>query len=155
VLFRSSSGATLTDAGRQTIAAELRVDLTEVQQMDLRLGGGDQSLNAPVGIDGRGDWQDLLPDSRPNPEQVTVVMRDDERRSRWLAEAMGELSARERAIIRERRLTEDGTTLQQLGLELGISKERVRQLEHRAMRKLREAIGRRASNAEDLFNTVY
>jgi len=66
----------------------------------MRLGGSDRSLNAPVGIEGEDDWQDFLPDRRPNPEEAVALMRDDETRSRWLAEAMGELSARERAIIR-------------------------------------------------------
>ncbi|HTZ80856.1 MAG TPA: sigma-70 family RNA polymerase sigma factor, partial [Stellaceae bacterium] len=74
--------------------------------------------------------------------------------SRWLAEAMGELSARERAIIRERRLREEGATLEELGRTLGVSKERVRQLEHRALTKLRQAMCRRAEQAEDLFGEI-
>ena len=120
--------------------------------MDMRLGGADQSLNAPISNGSDDDWQDFLPDRRPNPEEAVALMRDDQTRSRWLAEAMGQLSVRERAIIRERRLPEEGATLEELGRELGVSKERVRQLEHRAMSKLRHAIARRADNAEDLFN---
>ena len=152
--IEESSGAPLTDAGRKKIAEELHVELSEVELMDMRLGGADQSLNAPVGNGSEDDWQDFLPDRRPNPEEAVALMRDDETRSRWLAEAMGELSVRERAIIRERRLTEEGATLEELGRELGVSKERVRQLEHRALLKLRQAIGRRAENEEDLFNAT-
>jgi RNA polymerase sigma-32 factor len=152
--IEESSGAPLTDAGRQKIAEELHVELSEVELMDMRLGGSDQSLNAPVGNGSEDDWQDFLPDRRPNPEEAVALMRDDETRSRWLAEAMGELSVRERAIIRERRLREEGATLEELGRELGVSKERVRQLEHRALLKLRLAIGRRAENEEDLFNAT-
>ena len=149
--IEESTGAPLTDAGRRKIAAELRVDLAEVELMDMRLGAADQSLNAPVGEGGDDDWQDFLPDRRPNPEEVVALMRDGEIRSRWLAEAMGELSAREREIIRERRLREVGATLEELGRELGVSKERVRQLEHRALVKLRQSIQRRTESAADLF----
>jgi RNA polymerase sigma-32 factor len=152
--IEESSGAPLTDAGRKKIAEELHVELSEVELMDMRLGAADQSLNAPISNGSEDDWQDFLPDRRPNPEEAVALMRDDETRSRWLAEAMGELSVRERAIIRERRLTEEGATLEELGRELGVSKERVRQLEHRALLKLRQAIGRRAENEEDLFNAT-
>ena len=69
----------------------------------------------------------------------------------WLAEALGELSPRERTIINQRRLREDGATLEELGRELGVSKERVRQLEHRAMSKLRHSMLRRVENSDDLF----
>jgi RNA polymerase sigma-32 factor len=150
--IEESSGAPLTDAGRRKIASELHVDLAEVELMDMRLGAADQSLNAPVGDSSEDDWQDFLPDRRPNPEEVVASTRDGEIRSRWLAEAMGELSSRERAIIRQRRLREEGSTLEELGRELGVSKERVRQLEHRALVKLRQSIRRRTESPADLFS---
>jgi RNA polymerase sigma-32 factor len=150
--IEETSGAPLSDAGRQKIADELQVELAEVELMDMRLAAADQSLNVPVGDGGEDDWQDFLPDRRPNPEEVVSVMRDGETRSRWLAEALGELSARERAIITERRLREEGATLEELGRELGVSKERVRQLEHRALLKLRQSIQRRTGTPADLFN---
>ena len=150
--IEESSGAPLTDAGRRKIANELHVDLAEVELMDMRLGAADQSLNAPVGESSEDDWQDFLPDRRPNPEEVVTSTRDGEIRSRWLAEAMGELSTRERAIIRQRRLREEGATLEELGRELGVSKERVRQLEHRALVKLRQSIKRRTESPTDLFS---
>ena len=150
--IEESSGAPLTDAGRRKIASELHVELAEVELMDMRLGAADQSLNAPVGDSSEDDWQDFLPDRRPNPEEVVTSTRDGEIRSRWLAEAMGELSSRERAIIRQRRLQEEGATLEELGRELGVSKERVRQLEHRALVKLRQSIRRRTESPADLFS---
>ena len=149
--IEESSGAPLTDAGRRKIANELHVDLAEVELMDMRLGAADQSLNAPVGDSSEDDWQDFLPDRRPNPEEVVTSTRDGEIRSRWLAEAMGELSSRERAIIRQRRLREEGATLEELGRELGVSKERVRQLEHRALLKLRASMQRHVDVPTDLF----
>ncbi|HUN47277.1 MAG TPA: RNA polymerase factor sigma-32 [Stellaceae bacterium] len=149
--IEESSGAPLTDAGRRKIADELQVDLSEVELMDMRLGGADQSLNAPVANGSEDDWQDFLPDRRPNPEEAVAVMRDDETRSRWLAEAMGELSAREQAIIRERRLREEGATLEELGRTLGVSKERVRQIEIRAIRKLKKSLTQRAPSINEIF----
>jgi RNA polymerase sigma-32 factor len=71
---------------------------------------------------------------------VAADVIDDERRSDWLRTALGALNQRELKIIRERRLTEEGATLESLGESLGISKERVRQIENRAMEKLRSAL---------------
>jgi len=149
--IEESSGAPLTDAGRRKIASELHVELAEVELMDMRLGAADQSLNAPVGDSSEDDWQDFLPDRRPNPEEVVTSTRDGEIRSRWLAEAMGELSSRERAIIRQRRLQEEGATLEELGRELGVSKERVRQLEQRALVKLKGLLAAKAGNDSTLL----
>jgi RNA polymerase sigma-32 factor len=118
--------------------------------MEQRLSGGDQSLNAPISESGEEDWQGLLADERPNPEDVVIGMRDGRTRSRWLAEALAELSPRERTIINERRLREQGATLEALGQELGVSKERVRQLEHRALGKLRQCLMRRVDVTADL-----
>jgi RNA polymerase sigma-32 factor len=146
----SGSGA-LTPAGRQKIADELRVEVAEVESMEMRLASADQSLNAPISDAGEDDWQDFLADQRPSPEDVVIGMRDSRTRSRWLAEALGELSPRERTIIAERRLRDDGATLEELGRELGVSKERVRQLEHRALLKLRESMRRRVEHHVDLL----
>lgn len=141
----------LTDEGREMIADELNVNLKDVRDMEQRLSGSDQSLNAPVGESGDDQWQDFLSDERSSPESVVIGMRDAETRSRWLAEALDHLSEREQKIIRKRRLVDDGATLEQLGTELGVSKERVRQLEHRAMLKIRAAIERNVSKHTDLL----
>jgi RNA polymerase sigma-32 factor len=146
-----ASSPTLGVEGRRRIAEELNVTVADVEAMEMRLAGSDQSLNTPIGEAGEDDWQDLLADQRPSPEEVVIAMRDQAIRARWLAEALGELSPREQTIIRERRLAEDGATLEQLGRELGVSKERVRQLEHRALGKLRESMRRRVERASDLF----
>jgi RNA polymerase sigma-32 factor len=144
------SGAPLNEAGRRQIATALKVDVAEVEQMDLRLSAADQSLNAPMG-EGEEDWQDFLADARPSPEQVVIGIHDGARRTRWLAEAIGELSPRERRIIRARRLCEEAATLEELGRVLGVSKERVRQLEHRALLKLRQSMRRRTERPADLL----
>jgi RNA polymerase sigma-32 factor len=147
----ASSNGALTQAGRHKIATELNVDVQEVEAMEMRLSGADQSLNAPISDSGEDDWQDFLADQRPSPEDVVIGMRDSTTRSKWLAEALGELSPRERTIIAQRRLRDDGATLEELGKELGVSKERVRQLEHRAMLKLKESMMRRVEVSSDLL----
>jgi RNA polymerase sigma-32 factor len=124
----------------EQIATELGVDKKEVTQMEARMNGGDQSLNAPIGEEGDNEWQDLLADNTPNPEDVVIGMRDSATRSSWLNAALGELTERERTIIEERRMNEEVVTLEDLGKQLGISKERVRQLEQRAMDKLKASI---------------
>ena len=72
-----------------------------------------------------------------------MFARDGRTRSLWLAQALDELSAREQTIIKERRLRDDARTLEDLGHELGISKERVRQIEHRALEKLKISLQQR------------
>ena len=146
-----ASSGTLGVEGRRLIARELNVGEAEVEAMEMRLSGGDQSLNAPIGETGEDDWQDFLADKRPSPEDMVIGARDAATRSRWLADSLDELSPRERTIIRARRLVEDGATLAELGLELGVSKERVRQLEHRALMKLRDSMRKRVEEAADLF----
>jgi RNA polymerase sigma-32 factor len=78
-------------------------------------------------------------------------MRDASTRSKWLAEALGELTPRERTIISARRLQDQGATLEELGRELGVSKERVRQLEHRALLKLRASMQKRVRDHTELL----
>ncbi len=141
----------LGDEGRKSIAKELKVNLKDVEEMEGRLGGGDHSLNARIGEDGDDEWQNFLADERPNPEDVVIGMKDAQTRSRWLQQALGELSDREQVIIRERHLGQQNVTLEDLGKELGVSKERIRQLEQRAMSKLRESISRNVSNMDDVF----
>jgi RNA polymerase sigma-32 factor len=108
--------------------------------MASRLSAADRSLNAPIGEEGDAEWQDLLPDSCELPEDAMMITRDRETRHAWLNEALAGLTEREKMIIHERRLVEEGVTLESLGQKLGVSKERVRQIEHQAMRKLRTTL---------------
>ena len=72
---------------------------------------------------------------------------DSDRRVGWLNDALTGLSEREYSILRERRLTDEAMTLEELGVQLGISKERVRQIESRAMEKLRAALTERHTHS--------
>ncbi len=144
-------GEQLSEESREFIANELKVNVHEVEAMEIRLNGGDQSLNAPVSDESEDSWQDFLADHRPNSEETVVSVHDGRTRARWLVEALRELPQREQTIIRKRRLTENGATLEELGRVLGVSKERVRQLEHRALTKLRKSISQRTEEPGDLM----
>ncbi|MCX5494641.1 RNA polymerase factor sigma-32 [Kaistia dalseonensis] len=126
----------------QQIALTIGVSSDDVAMMDARLSGSDTSLNAPMhdADSSASDRQDFLVDDGPLPDQMVGEAIDGERRLSWLRDAMSILSAREARILRERRLREDGATLEALGETLGISKERVRQIENRAIEKLRVAL---------------
>ncbi len=124
------------------ISAALGVSRADVALMDSRLSAPDSSLNAPVVDDGSGssDRMDFLVSSDPLPDEIVGETIDEERRTGWLRTALGVLNERELRIIRERRLQDDGATLELLGEKLGISKERVRQIESRALEKLKVAL---------------
>ena len=143
------SGGPLDEAGRAFIASELSVHTDEVQAMEMRLAGGDQSLNATISPTGEDEWQDFLADERPTPEETVMFARDSRTRSIWLAQALAELTDREQIIIKERRLRDDARTLEELGRDLGISKERVRQIEHRALEKLKVSLLERSVERDD------
>jgi RNA polymerase sigma-32 factor len=148
-LLRDPTEGGLSPESRTYVANALRVDEDEVDRMAARLSAADRSLNAPIGEAGDSEWQDLLPDLGALPEDETMLERDRAIRSEWLAEALCDLTDRELIIIRERRLVEEGVTLETLGRKLGVSKERVRQIEHQAMRKLRCALTRIVGDPEE------
>jgi len=130
------------------IARVLKVPLRDVDAMRDRLAASDRSLNAPLADEADAEWQDVLPDEGPGPEEIVASAHDRATRSKWIAEALSELSPREQTIVRERRLVERARTLESLGDSLGISKERVRQIEQEALNKLKQAILRHAGDLE-------
>mgnify|MGYP001605441020 CR=1 FL=1 len=138
-------------AGREMIADKLGVNIRDVEEMEGRLTIGDNSLNAPMSEDGDDSWQDRLADERADPENSTQEMMDTSTRRQWIDQALGELNDRERIIIEERHLTDDSITLEALGQRFGVSKERVRQLENRALKKLGGFISSKVANPTDLL----
>ncbi len=150
--IEGKTGGVLDDAGRQAIATELKVPKRDVDGMSVRLAASDQSLNAPIGEEGDLSWQDYLVDERPNPEANAIATKDGETRSNWVKSALSELPTREERIIRARLLQDDTLTLEALGAELGVSKERVRQLEKRALCKLKEQFQASFKNPDDFLN---
>ena len=140
--IEGDTAAEFNAEGRANIARTLHVSLKDVEEMEVRLTQPDQSLNAPLPGETEDVWQDFIADTRPSPEDVVEELRDTATRSRWLESALRGLTPREEKIIRARRLSDDPhtVTLEDLGRELGISKERVRQLEARALAKMKVAI---------------
>jgi RNA polymerase sigma-32 factor len=133
------------DEIHRRIATAIGVSREDVALMDARLSGPDMSLNAPVGEESEASSErmDFLVDGAALPDETVSAQVDGERRLTWLNEALAVLSERELRILKERRLAEDQATLEALGLRLGISKERVRQIENRALEKLRRALAER------------
>ena len=149
-----TDGGPLSHEGRQKIAETIGVTVADVTVMEQRLSGADGSLNASVSQESESEAQDFLADDRPSPEQVVIELHDGEVLSRWLNDALSELSPRERLIIMKRRLQDDGATLEQLGGVLGVSKERVRQLEHRALKKLKKSLEEQSESPLDLLPQI-
>ena len=137
----SASGETVDgDRLREMVAEELQVPLRDVEMMDARLAGSDFSLNAlQAGEEGR-EWVETLEDDAPQAAEVVARRQDLARVRGWLADALATLNPRERMIIVERKLRDEPRTLESLGQELGLSKERIRQLEAQALQKLRRRL---------------
>ena len=125
------------------ISENLDVPEADVAEMDARLNG-DVSLNTPVYEDGYAEKQDFLSDDR-NIEESLADRQESSMRLQLLAQAMGRLNERERAVIQARKLSETPDTLDALGERMGISRERVRQIENRAIEKMTQFIKGRAS----------
>ena len=123
------------------IATDLGVSEAEVVNMNRRMMmGGDASLNVSFNEEGEGQWQDMLVDSDPLQDETVANAEEAQWRHALLAEAMDSLNERERAILFERRLTDDPKTLEELSQTYNVSRERVRQIEVRAFEKLQKAM---------------
>lgn len=123
------------------ISQDLNVSEEDVTAMDMRLNG-DVSLNTPVFDDGYAERQDFLTDET-NIEDDLADRQESDIRLQLLAQAMNKLNEREKIIVQARRLSENPDTLDALGERLGISRERVRQIENRAIEKMTQYIQNR------------
>ena len=132
--------ARMTEEERELIASELRVPLAAVERMESHFSRPDQSLNATVGENDSNEFVDLLSDDSPTPEAIVGDLIDSETRSKWIADAMEHLTQREREVITRRFLKEDKITLAEIGETFGVTKERIRQIEGKALSKLRDAL---------------
>ena len=139
---------------REMIAEEVGVPLRDVEMMDARLAGADFSLNAQqAGEEGR-EWVDTLEDEAPQAAETVTRGADLDRVRGWLADALASLNARERMIIVERKLRDEPRTLESLGQELGLSKERIRQLEAQALTKLRKRLESVTGSAAEMLTSA-
>ena len=126
---------------RQMIATEVGVPLHDVEMMEGRLSGSDYSLNATQSAEDEGrEWIDTLEDDSAQADETVSHAHDIDKLRNWLVNSMSQLNERERFIVTERKLRDAPRTLESLGNELGLSKERVRQLEAAAFGKMRKSL---------------
>ena len=125
------------------IARRIGVTERDVICMNRRLSG-DASLNAAIREDGdSGEWQDWLVDESPDQERTLAASEEFNNRCKTLSDALTVLNERERRIFEARRLADDPTTLENLAVEFGVSRERVRQIEASAFGKVQKAVKNR------------
>ena len=137
---------------RELIAVEVGVPLHDVEMMEGRLSGSDFSLNATQSVDDEGrEWIDALEDDGPQAAETVENNHDNDTLRQWLVTALTDLNDREQFIVRERKLREDPRTLESLGTELGLSKERVRQLEAAAFGKMRKSLEAQSAEVHAFF----
>jgi RNA polymerase sigma-32 factor len=136
----------------QLIATEVGVPLNDVEMMDGRLSGSDFSLNATQASDEEGrEWIDTLEDENARADLTVEEEHDQQRLADWIGVAMDALNEREQFIVRQRKLIESPRTLESLGAELSLSKERVRQLEAAAFGKMRKYLEKNAGEVKNFL----
>ena len=137
---------------REMIAHEVGVPLRDVEMMEGRLSGSDFSLNATQSSEDEGrEWIDTIEDEGARGDERVEKDHDLRALREWLGEAMARLNERERFIVRERKLRDAPRTLESLGEELNLSKERVRQLEAAAFQKMRKHLERHGREVQNLL----
>jgi RNA polymerase sigma-32 factor len=137
---------------RQMIATEVGVPLRDVEMMEGRLSGSDFSLNATQSSEDEGrEWIDALEDDGEQAAETVPNSHDTDTLRQWLLTALTALSDREQFIVRERKLRDAPRTLNSLGTELGLSKERIRQIEAAAFDKMRKSLRSRSFEVHALL----
>ena len=122
------------------IAKRLNVKEAEVVSMENRLFSGDQSLNVQIGTEEKTEWQDIIKDDRKTQDTIIENINEFDYRKNLLEKAMDVLNPREKQIIKLRKLAEKPKKLEELSKHFEISRERVRQIEEKAMEKLQNEI---------------
>ena len=123
----------------------------EIQNMESRLTMGDQSLNQKISKDDQSDLMSLLEDDSLTPDVITEKNNDNKLKKKWLDEAINKLNDREKIIIFSRKKNDNAETLHEIGKKLNISKERVRQIEVGALKKLKKIILQTSNESEEFF----
>lgn len=138
---------------RRLIAEELGVPEHDVEMMQGRLSGSDFSLNATQSTEDEGrEWIEALEDDSQQAAETVENDHDNATLREWLLHALSALNERERFIVQERKLREEPRTLESLGNELGLSKERVRQLEAAAFGKMRKNLEGQSGEVLNFLN---
>ena len=134
----NDGGVHMSEQARDYVTRNLGVRREDVELMEARLSADDRSLNAPVADEEMStEWQDLLICERDGPDRATALKLDTQKHRAMLVDALKQLTSRELSIIKSRRIAETPSTLEEIGGHMGLSKERVRQIESEALKKLR------------------
>jgi RNA polymerase sigma-32 factor len=146
----------LTPAQAKRLSSDLDISEDEIVNMNRRLASKDLSLNAPVNSDeGAGaEFQDQLVYEGASPEDIISQGEESSIHSKLLHTAIAQLDERDRHIFIERRLKDNPVTLEELGEQYGISRERVRQLEVRAFEKVQSLMTASISEREKIAETT-
>jgi len=132
----------LSPENAREIATKLNVKEAEVNEMNNRLFGGDQSLNAPVSNEANTEWQDTLIDK--NTTQDVNYENQDELlyRKKLFSDALNVLNTREKEILTLRKLQDNPKKLEELSKKYKVSRERIRQIEEKAIEKIKKEIAK-------------
>jgi RNA polymerase sigma-32 factor len=145
----SSQDHALSSEQVKEIAKELKVPVEEVKEMEKRLANPDYSLNTTIGTGEDLEWQDWIPDEEADHEEKFAHNDEFQKRMQMVAKAMGDLSQNELAVFKSRRLDEPPKTLEEIGLEMNLSRERVRQIEMKAFTKVQKNVRNQARMHEN------
>tara|TARA_Y100001970_G_scaffold1388_1_gene1671 strand:+ start:6114 stop:6965 length:852 start_codon:yes stop_codon:yes gene_type:complete len=138
--LNSIDSGNLSPENAREIASRLNVKEGEVLDMNNRLFSGDQSLNVQVGDEGDTEWQDMLIDTNENQENLLADANELSYRKKIFKSALEILNQREREIIKLRKLKNKPVKLEELSKKYNISRERVRQIEEKALEKLQKQV---------------
>ena len=138
--LESIDDGNLSPENVREIAKRLNVKEAEVVSMESRLFSSDQSLNVQIGTEEKTEWQDIIKDDRKTQDTIIENINEFDYRKNLLEKAMNVLNPREKQIIRLRKLAEKPKKLEELSKHFEISRERVRQIEEKAMEKLQNEI---------------
>jgi len=135
--------ATLAPDQVARIATDLNVSQKEVANMNSRLLQGDTSLNNPVGEEDDGkEMVDLIASASPSQEQLAIEHQEKSRQENAFKKAFATLNEREKDILTKRQMSENSLTLEELSQIYGVSRERIRQIEESAIKKIKKEIAR-------------
>ena len=140
------------DEVRDKVAKKLNIKVTDVENMENRFKNEDKSLNSKVSDDYNQEFGNFIVDENCLNEVDIVNRLDLARKRSWFKTAMRELGIRESQIIALRHLSDDPLTLEKLGELFKISKERVRQIENRAIKKLKALVRKLSSKQSSMLN---
>lgn len=149
-IANASNNGFLSSRQVDVVAKSMNIKNKVITDMESRLALGDQSLNQTYSNDTKNEFVSNLIDKQPNPEDIISAMKDNKTRTKWLHDALNTLDKREQEIVK-RKLHEKVLTLETLAKKIGVSKERIRQIESQALKKLNKRILSISSESKDFF----